>query len=83
MRILIAAAALLLPMPVLADIVPEWTSRTCAIDNRVVPTKDAKAKGFQRLDRLPPAAEYLTVYRAVGGCPTPVVVRYGIGAPRR
>ncbi|MGI4876400.1 MAG: hypothetical protein ACRYG4_02815 [Janthinobacterium lividum] len=83
MRFLIAVAALSLSAPALADIVPEWTSRTCAVDTRVLPAAAAKLDGFHRLDRLPPAAEYLTVYRAVGRCPAPVVVRYGIGAPRR
>ncbi len=87
MRFLIAAAAattaVMLSMPALADVVREWPARSCAIDPRVVPATSAKTDGFQRLDRLPPAAEYLTVYRAVGGCPTPVVVAYGIGAPRR
>lgn len=83
MRILIAAAVLSLSAPALADIVPEWTSPSCAVDNRVLPADAAKANSFQRLDQMPPAAEYLTVYRAVGRCPAPVVVRYGIGTPRR
>ncbi|UAJ11370.1 hypothetical protein [Polymorphobacter megasporae] len=83
MRFLIAAVVLSLSAPALADIVPEWRSAGCAADTRVMPAAAAKAAGFQRLDQLPPAAEYLTVYRAVGRCPAPVVVRYGIGTPRR
>nr|WP_295659599.1 hypothetical protein [Polymorphobacter sp.] len=83
MRYLIAAAVFATSTPAFADIVPEWTSRTCAVDNRVLPAATLKPDGFHRLDQLPPAAEYLTVYRAVGRCPAPVVVRYGIGAPRR
>ncbi len=83
MRFLIAAAALSLSAPAIADIVREWPSPACAVDTRVVPADAAKANGLQRLDQLPPAAEYLTVYRAVGPCPAPVVVRYGIGTPRR
>ncbi len=35
--------------------------------------------GFQRLDKLPPANEQLTVLRTEGGCEKPVIVRYGIG----
>lgn len=81
MRVLILAA-LLLPVPVLAEGVAAPKSAPCAADSRVVPATAAGADGFRRLDRLPPAAHYLAVYRAVGGCPAPVVVRYGIGAPR-
>ena len=41
---------------------------------------DPRGASFQRLDRLPPAAEIRTVLRAVDGCEAPVVVvRYGIG----
>jgi hypothetical protein len=32
-----------------------------------------------KLTELPPANAYYTVYRLVGGCEVPVVVRYGIG----
>ncbi|WP_019831446.1 hypothetical protein [Sphingomonas sp. PR090111-T3T-6A] len=35
--------------------------------------------GFQRLDKLPPANEQLTVIHSVDGCQKPVIVRYGIG----
>ena len=86
MRVLIAAA-LLLPIPVLADTVgrPDGAARTCGQDNRVLPASSSTRSGFQRLDRLPAAKEYLTLYRSVGGCPAPVIVRYNIGAavPRR
>ncbi len=33
-----------------------------------------------KLGELPPANLALAVYREVGGCQTPVIVRYGIGA---
>lgn len=36
---------------------------------------------FRRLDELPPANLVLTVLRTEDGCSTPVIVRYGIGAP--
>ena len=36
---------------------------------------------FSRLDELPPANLILTVLRTEDGCSTPVIVRYGIGAP--
>lgn len=35
--------------------------------------------GLQRLDKLPPANEQLTVLRTEGGCQKPVIVRTGIG----
>ena len=41
-----------------------------ARDRRVEPRK---------LAELPPANAYSAVYRTVGGCEVPVVVRYGIG----
>lgn len=83
MRFLIATIVIATSTPAFADIVPEWTTRTCAVDNRVLEAATPNADGFRRLDQLPPAAEYLTVYRAVDRCPSPVVVRYGIGTPRR
>lgn len=88
MRILIAAA-LLLPAPAFADMVgrSDKAARVCGRDNRVLQAAAAGQGGFQRLDHLPAAKEYLTVYRSIGGCPAPVIVRYDIGAsvatPRR
>lgn len=81
MRILIAL--LFVPMPALADVVSS-PPVTCERDERVqLAAASSVPKGFQRLDRLPPAAEFLAVYRRVGQCPAPVVVRYNIGTARR
>jgi hypothetical protein len=33
----------------------------------------------RKLNELPPANAYKAVYRRVGGCEVPVVVRYGVG----
>ena len=33
----------------------------------------------RRLSELPPANAYKAVYRKVGGCEVPVIVKYGIG----
>ena len=33
----------------------------------------------QKLAELPPANAYKAVYRLVGGCEVPVVVKYGVG----
>jgi hypothetical protein len=41
--------------------------------------EDKGRAGFQRLDKLPPANEQLTVIHSVDGCQKPVIVRYGIG----
>ena len=83
MRIVILAAALLAG-PALADgVAPSLPG--CAVDNRLLQT--AGRGGFQRLNRLPAAREYLTVYRVIDRCPAPVIVRYDIGSaattPRR
>jgi hypothetical protein len=45
---------------------------------------DSRSKGrFNRLGELPSGQLVLTVYREVGGCPDPVIVRhgYGLGEP--
>ena len=81
MRLLIAV--LLLATPAFAATAPP-TPAGCVRDNSavfaVVPEAATDpAKGFQRLDRLPPAAAYLAVYRHVGKCLAPVVVRAEIG----
>ena len=34
----------------------------------------------KRLTELPPANLVLTLYRNIGGCDAPVIVRYGLGA---
>jgi len=40
------------------------------------PSKPVKP---QKLVELPPANAYAAVYRHVGGCEVPVVVKYGVG----
>jgi hypothetical protein len=35
----------------------------------------------QKLNQLPMADAYKAVYRRVGGCVAPIIVKYGIGAP--
>ncbi|MBV9843142.1 MAG: hypothetical protein JOY99_16680 [Sphingomonadaceae bacterium] len=50
----------------------------CYTNDPQLVAADRRARA-QRLDQLPPAAEILTVLRAVDGCARPVVVRYGIG----
>jgi hypothetical protein len=38
-----------------------------------------KRPGLHRLNEEPPAAELLAVFREVGGCPVPAVVRTSVG----
>ena len=82
MRTLILGLALL-STPAFADVAPPPRFAHCTVDDRVMAAARAGQDGFRRLDRLPPAAEYLTVFRTVDRCPAPVVVRYDIGTPRR
>ena len=50
---------------------PQTTSvHAWARDKKVAP---------RPLNELPPANAYSAVYRRVGGCEVPVVVRYGVG----
>ena len=81
MRALIVALAVL-STAAAADVVPP-PARHCAVDDRVLAAARAGQDGFRRLDRLPPAAEYLTVYRTVDRCPAPVIVRFDVGGVRR
>lgn len=41
-------------------------------------TRDKKLAP-QKLGELPPANAYKAVYRKIGGCEVPVVVKYGVG----
>ena len=40
--------------------------------------QNGKALKQQKLNELPPANAYNAVYRLVGGCERPVIVRYGL-----
>ena len=67
--------------PLAVDVIQPVTKH-CAVDNRVTAAARAGQDGFQRLDRLPPASLYLTVFRTVDRCPAPVIVRADV-TPRR
>ncbi len=84
MRRPIRAAALLAATTVMtagarADVIRPPANADCAIDARVEAAARAGQNGFQRLDRLPPAALYLTVVRTVDRCPAPVIVSPVVG----
>ena len=71
--IVLMLAALVVPAVEPAKCVPQQP-QLVDNDHRAAPKK---------LDQLPPAQHYLTVYRAIDNCPAPVIVRYGIGNKRR
>lgn len=54
-----------------ADACPQTTSvHAWTRDRKLTP---------QKLGELPPANAYKAVYRKIGGCEVPVVVKYGVG----
>ncbi|WP_156340289.1 hypothetical protein [Sphingomonas sp. Leaf17] len=52
----------------------------CRTGPSVAASRRAAPVGMHKLGDLPPAAQIQTVWRQVDGCPTPVVLRDGIGA---
>ncbi len=68
-------AAIAAPVPS-----PENTAARCQAHGAVPVAGHDKAT-FKLLGELPPANHVLTVWRSVAGCPQPVVLREGIGAP--
>ncbi len=46
-------------------------------------TRDTDKKVFHRLGELPPANQYLAVYRMIDGCKADLIVARGIGANGR
>jgi hypothetical protein len=41
--------------------------------------RDARPLTPRKLTELPPANAYSAVYRHIGGCEAPIVVKYGVG----
>ena len=84
MRTLALIAALSLPL-VAADAqlrVATRDAKPCTPSATLVAGKQPPP-GVRKLGEMPGAAQILTVYRTVDKCPEPVVLRRGIGAPRR
>jgi hypothetical protein len=83
---LLLASALIAAAPTPAVAVPE-SARPIANPTRCPRTtqyyawRRGKALKPQKLIELPPANAYYTVYRLIGGCEVPVVVKYGVGGP--
>ena len=68
-----APTAIRMPEPVAKPV------RSCKPHGITFAEQASKSRGLHRLGEEPPAREYLTVVRNVGGCPIPAIVRTGIG----
>ena len=51
----------------------------CPPTSRHEAMRRGKRPGAQKLNELPAADLYKTVYRRIGGCEVPIIVRYGVG----
>ena len=51
---------------------------TCPATSRYEASRRGKAPKAQRLNELPDADVYRAVYRRVGGCQVPIIVKYGV-----
>jgi hypothetical protein len=56
------------------------SAATCPPISRYEAMKRGGRLSPQHLDELPAADMYKAVYRRVGGCVTPIIVGYGLGA---
>jgi hypothetical protein len=54
-------------------------SANCPATSRYDASRRGKALRSQKLNELPMADAYSAVYRRIGGCEVPIIVRYGIG----
>jgi hypothetical protein len=79
--IILALPAASAAMPAPADIRAGTASVRCPPGSGLrMAARPARGAAVRRLGDEPPAALVLTVWREVGGCPTPAVLREGIGA---
>jgi hypothetical protein len=80
MSLLLLASAIATPLPAVAQpsgFTPQASH--CPRTTNQYAWRHGKALRPQNLNKLPPANAYRTVYRLVGGCESPIVVRYGVG----
>ena len=53
---------------------------TCPATSRDLASRRGKARAEpKKLNRLPPADAYFAVYRRIGGCEAPMLIKYGVG----
>ncbi|HEX6603982.1 MAG TPA: hypothetical protein VF027_03770 [Sphingomicrobium sp.] len=50
----------------------------CPATSRYEAARRGKTPKAQKLNELPDADVYATVYRRIGGCEAPVIVKYGV-----
>jgi hypothetical protein len=53
---------------------------SCPATSRYEASRRGKSPKAQKLTELPPADAYLTVWRKVGACEAPIIVRYHVGS---
>ena len=75
--LLIAVA--LIAAPATASPVLKSPARNCPRTTSYYAWDRGKSVAPRKLNELPPANVYSTVYRRVDGCEVPVIVRYGVG----
>ena len=51
----------------------------CPVTSRYEASGRNKKPKAQKLTELPDADAYRTVYRRIGGCEVPIIVKYGVG----
>jgi hypothetical protein len=54
-------------------------SANCPATSRYEASRRGKAPKAQKLNELPAADVYRTVYRRIGGCEVPIIVKFGVG----
>ena len=59
--------------------VPEASSAECPRTTSYIAVERGKSPPLKKLNELPPANMYSAVYRRVGGCEKPIVVKYDVG----
>lgn len=78
MRFMIATALILLPATATLAQSAVYPVKQCK-PGAMMAGQSAPVVGVQRLDKMPPATAFRTVYREVDRCPTPVILRKDIG----
>jgi hypothetical protein len=81
MLLLAAAAFLAAPQPIgdMPTINPKANQPgNCPATSRYEASKRGKAPKAQKLGELPDADVYRAVYRKIGQCEAPIIVKYGV-----
>ena len=84
MRVLLVAIGALIPTAAAAVALPESpapskSDANCPRATNYYAWRGGKPLKPQKLTELPPGNAYSAVYRIIGGCEAPIVVRYGVG----